>query len=123
VSSLRLLGIVLDRPGPLLQRGAMLPVASPKRHVSLISMAAVQSDQEPENPGFSVTEETAVTGTDETDSYQRVLDEVEVALDGVERALRRLDDGTYGTCEVCGRPAETEAGDLPTAGLRCSEHR
>lgn len=88
-------------------------------------MAIVQTDQEPDNPGFPglVTGEPAIPETDEVDRFGRVLEEVEVALAGVERALRRLDDGTYGTCEVCGRPSETRAGDLPTAGLRCSEHR
>ena len=29
------------------------------------------------------------------------LDRAEAALVGVEAALARLDDGTYGTCEVC----------------------
>jgi len=45
------------------------------------------------------------------------------ALDDVERALARLDDGTYGTCEVCG--AELEDPDLAeTPQLRtCAQHR
>ena len=43
-------------------------------------------------------------------------------LDDVERALSKLDDGTYGSCEVCGQPigdARLEA--MPTARL-CIEH-
>ncbi len=45
------------------------------------------------------------------------------ALDDVERALARLDDGTYGTCEMCG--AELEDPDLAaTPQLRtCAQHR
>jgi RNA polymerase-binding transcription factor DksA len=31
-----------------------------------------------------------------------ILEQVEAELADVERALRRLDDGTYGTCEACG---------------------
>lgn len=31
-----------------------------------------------------------------------VLDELERELGDVDVALRRLDDGSYGTCEVCG---------------------
>ncbi len=31
-----------------------------------------------------------------------VLEELETELHDVEHALHRLDDGTYGTCEVCG---------------------
>src|SRR5437899_425218 len=33
-----------------------------------------------------------------------ILERVEAELDDVERALRRLEEGTYGTCEACGRP-------------------
>jgi RNA polymerase-binding transcription factor DksA len=31
-----------------------------------------------------------------------LLDQVNTDLGAVDEALRRLDDGTYGTCEVCG---------------------
>jgi DnaK suppressor protein len=31
-----------------------------------------------------------------------ILEQVEAELADVELALRRLDDGTYGTCEACG---------------------
>ena len=31
-----------------------------------------------------------------------ILAQVEADLAGVERAMARLDDGTYDTCEVCG---------------------
>ena len=31
-----------------------------------------------------------------------ILEQVEAELADVERALKRLDDGTYGTCEACG---------------------
>jgi RNA polymerase-binding transcription factor DksA len=43
-------------------------------------------------------------------------------LDDVERALRKLDDGTYGSCEVCGEaiaPARLEA--MP-ASRYCVQH-
>ena len=33
----------------------------------------------------------------------RLLDLAEGELEDVERALRRLDEGTYAICEVCGR--------------------
>jgi RNA polymerase-binding transcription factor DksA len=34
--------------------------------------------------------------------YQVELAQSAVVLDGVDRALERLSDGTYGSCEVCG---------------------
>jgi hypothetical protein len=36
----------------------------------------------------------------------RAVAEIERDLQGVDAALRRLDDGTYGTCVACGRPIE-----------------
>jgi RNA polymerase-binding transcription factor DksA len=32
-----------------------------------------------------------------------ILEQIEAELADVELALRRLDEGTYGTCEACGR--------------------
>ena len=43
-------------------------------------------------------------------------------LADVEHALARIEAGTYGTCERCGRPIEPERLEaLPTASL-CIEH-
>jgi RNA polymerase-binding transcription factor DksA len=33
-----------------------------------------------------------------------ILDVLETELRDVEHALQRLEDGTYGSCEVCGEP-------------------
>lgn len=43
-------------------------------------------------------------------------------LEDVERALVRLDDGTYGTCEVCGNPiAEARLEAMPATRF-CIDH-
>jgi RNA polymerase-binding transcription factor DksA len=36
------------------------------------------------------------------------VDEVEAVLDQVDRALARLDDGSYGRCEGCGQPIDDD---------------
>jgi DnaK suppressor protein len=36
--------------------------------------------------------------------YESELGRASAVLDGVDRALNRLSDGTYGQCEVCGAP-------------------
>jgi len=39
-------------------------------------------------------------------------------LDDVEAAIAKLDDGTYGVCEICGRPiGEARLEAMPTARL------
>jgi DnaK suppressor protein len=74
-----------------------------------------------ENPGSVSDElgELAEGGTDNhlgdmaTAMYDRELDEgleegAQQTLSEIEAALRRMDDGTYGVCEVCGKPVAPE---------------
>jgi DnaK suppressor protein len=72
-----------------------------------------------ENPG-SITDETGEeTGSDNhlgetaTATYDRELDYTleensEHLLAEIDAALKRIDDGTYGTCRVCGKPIGAE---------------
>jgi RNA polymerase-binding transcription factor DksA len=46
--------------------------------------------------------EAAVVELREPLSSEASIDEVDGVLDEVERALSRLDDGTYGLCSSCG---------------------
>jgi len=43
------------------------------------------------------------TETFEREKQASILEVTERQLQDVERAMGRLDDGTYGTCEACGR--------------------
>ena len=63
--------------------------------------------------------EVSAGGTDNhlgdmaTATYDRELDEgleegVRETLAAVDAALKRIDDGTYGTCEICGKPIGEE---------------
>jgi RNA polymerase-binding transcription factor DksA len=56
------------------------------------------------------------------DEVDLVLDRAEGELEDVERALRRLDEGTYATCEACGRAiGEDRLTRLPLT-RRCADH-
>lgn len=45
-----------------------------------------------------------------------ILEQVEAELRDVERAMKRLDDGTYGSCEACGKPiADERLAAMPAA--------
>ena len=54
--------------------------------------------------------------------YEAVLTEAERTLDDVDRALERLDDGTYGTCEACGEPIAEDRLDAHAAARTCERH-
>ena len=56
-----------------------------------------------------------------SDTFERekdfsILEQVEAELADVERALQRLDDGTYGTCEACGQPIGDERLEVDAGG-------
>ncbi len=59
-----------------------------------------------------------------TETFERekdisILEQVEAELAAVEHALRRLDEGTYGTCEACGRPIGPERLEAQPATRLC----
>ncbi len=63
-----------------------------------------------------------------SDTFERekdfsILEQVEAELGDVERALRRLDDGTYGTCEACGQPIDDERLAVAPAARFCVQHQ
>ena len=48
-----------------------------------------------------------------TETFERekdfsLLEQLEAELDDLDRALRKLDEGTYGICEACGEPIPAE---------------
>lgn len=59
-----------------------------------------------------------------TETFERekdisIIEQVEAELADVERAMRRLEDGTYGTCEACGRPIDEARLEAQPAARLC----
>ena len=52
-----------------------------------------------------------------------ILEQVEAELADVDHALRRLDDGTYGTCEACGHPIGDDRLEAMPAARFCVSHQ
>ncbi len=50
-----------------------------------------------------------------------ILESVQAELADVEHALRRLDEGTYGICEACGRPIDDSRLEAMPAARFCLE--
>lgn len=73
----------------------------------------------------SYDQHQADTGTEtfEREKDLSILEQVEAELADVEHALRRLDDGTYGTCEVCGKVIPDERLEAMPAARLCLEHQ
>jgi RNA polymerase-binding transcription factor DksA len=82
-----------------------------------------ESDSLSELSAYDQHQADVGTETFEREKDLSILEQVEAELADVEHALRRLDDGTYGTCEVCGKPIPEERLEaIPTARL-CLEHQ
>jgi RNA polymerase-binding transcription factor DksA len=63
-----------------------------------------------------------------SDTFERekdfsILEQVEAELADVERALRRLDDGSYGSCEACGGDIGDERLAVHPAARFCVGHQ
>lgn len=54
--------------------------------------------------------------------YESELSRSAAVLDGVDRALERLSDGTYGQCEVCGSPLLLADLELDPTRRMCEQH-
>ncbi len=51
--------------------------------------------------------------------YGEQLSGLRQDLDDVEAAMKRLEEGTYGRCEVCGSPLAAEQLEAHPAARRC----
>ena len=99
-------------------------------------LGQLRAARESVNHEGSLTEETGdlSTGADEladnaTETYMRELDEglgenADHLIAEIEAALTRIEDGTYGTCAVCGKPiAEERLEAVPYATLCIDDKR
>ena len=63
-----------------------------------------------------------------TETFMRELDDgleenAEHLLDEIDAALRRIEEGTFGTCEVCGRPIDSERLEAVPYATLCIEDK
>jgi len=59
------------------------------------------------------------TETFEREKDVSIIERVEAELADVEHALRRIDDGSYGLCEACGKPIDAARLDAMPAARLC----
>jgi RNA polymerase-binding transcription factor DksA len=56
------------------------------------------------------------------DEFHADLEQSEKLLNDVDRVLRALDAGTYGSCEACGEPIDQERLDADPCATTCVAH-
>lgn len=73
----------------------------------------------------SVDQHPADVGTEtfEREKEQSLAQGAEERLRDVEGAFRKLDEGTYGTCEICDRPIGEDRLEARPAARFCIEHQ
>jgi RNA polymerase-binding transcription factor DksA len=72
-----------------------------------------------------VSQHPADYGTELSDAEreQAVLNSVEREIGQIRLALARLDEGTYGTCVVCGKKIPAARLQARPEAIRCMEHQ
>ena len=86
----------------------------------------------PENPSdWEAVPERIVTEPDpndvadrieEWDENRAVVAELEKRYNNIVRALKKIEEGTYDTCEVCGKPIEEDRLNANPAARTDKEH-
>jgi DnaK suppressor protein len=101
----------------------------------LAELTTQRDDLEEATGGASLAEASGEVGFDEeyadagSYTFERerdlsLVDNVKDLIHKVEHALARIDDGSYGRCEVCGKPIEAERLDaLPYTTLCLADAR
>ncbi len=59
---------------------------------------------------------------EEYEAHQAIADELEVRYNDIKAALKKAEDGTYGTCEKCGGPIEEDRLEANPAARTCKAH-
>jgi RNA polymerase-binding transcription factor DksA len=62
-----------------------------------------------------------------TETFERekdfsLLEQLEAEIEDLDTALRKVDEGTYGTCEICGRDIGAERLEAMPGTRTCIEH-
>ena len=80
-----------------------------------------QQDSLDELSSYDQHQADVATETFDREKDLSILDNIEGELADIEHALQRLDDGTYGTCEACGKPIGDERLEAMPATRFCLE--
>lgn len=85
------------------------------------------SNWEAKNTETEIAEATAdpnehADKLEEFEEHQMINDELEVRYNLVKRALKKIEDGTYGICEISGEQIEADRLEANPAARTCKKH-
>ena len=80
-----------------------------------------QSESTQELSSYDQHQADVATETFDREKDLTILDSIEGELADIEHALQRLDDGTYGSCEACGKPIGDDRLEAMPATRYCLE--
>lgn len=80
---------------------------------------AVPKDLDAQEPD----ENLSADSVEEWDERQGIVSALEPRYNAIVSALARIDAGTFGKCEVCGKEIEAERLTVNPAAQTCIEHR
>lgn len=109
----------MDPKARLLEERQRLEVAADSAKGGL----AEGSEREATGELSSYDQHPADVGTETfyREADQAIAESVQAELEEVDAALRRVEDGTYGRCEACGRPIGDERLEALPAARLCLE--
>jgi len=69
-----------------------------------------------------VDENTEADVVEEWNERRATVAALETTFNDIERALAKISEGTYGTCEICGRSIETDRLEVLPSARTCETH-
>lgn len=70
----------------------------------------------------SADENETADNFEEFENNAAILNELESRYNDIKTALNKIENGTYGTCEVCDKPIEEERLIANQSARTCKEH-
>lgn len=92
-----------------------LGIHNPEVPEDWIATPSEQMDAEPDS-------NVAADRVEDWDERRATLSVLETRYNNIMRALKKIEDGTYGTCEVSGEPIEPERLAAYPAARTCMAH-
>src|SRR5687768_10986121 len=92
------------------------------------ALAGVQRDVDAQTESSELSSYDQHPGDMGSETFERekdmsILESLESSLNDVDQALARLDEGSYGRCEVCNKPIGDERLEARPMTRLCVEHQ